>query len=138
MGVDGSANSRRAVKTAIDLMDKQRDLIHIVHVPLAMELEPGLGAAVLEELVKRRQESIDQLLNEMRELCSKEGACNVNAFATDTKLGPRAEVVKQAVGLDADFVVLGSRGMSMMQRLVVGSTVDYVLNNLPCTVIVVK
>jgi len=35
-------------------------------------------------------------------------------------------------------VVLGSRGMSMMQRLVVGSTVDYVLNNLPCTVIVVK
>jgi nucleotide-binding universal stress UspA family protein len=51
---------------------------------------------------------------------------------------PFDEIVAMADHLNVDLIVIGSRGLSGMTRLLVGSTAQRVVEHAPCPVLVVK
>ena len=51
---------------------------------------------------------------------------------------PREELVKIAIEYNADAVVVGSRGLGKVERAVLGSVSNYLVNNCPCSVFVVR
>src|SRR3712207_9215315 len=51
---------------------------------------------------------------------------------------PAEEIVALAEELDAGLVVLGSRGLGLVKRLVVGSVAEGVVSLAPCPVLVVR
>jgi nucleotide-binding universal stress UspA family protein len=51
---------------------------------------------------------------------------------------PGSAVVKAAIRLNADLIVLGSLGEEGIKRRLVPSVADYVVKNAPCDVLIVK
>ena len=51
---------------------------------------------------------------------------------------PGSAIVKAAVRLNADLIVLGSLGEEGIKRRLIPSAVDYVVRNAPCDVLIVK
>ncbi|MEM2128350.1 MAG: universal stress protein [Candidatus Methanomethyliaceae archaeon] len=51
---------------------------------------------------------------------------------------PGSAIVKAAMRLNADLIVMGSLGEEGIKRHIVPSTTDYVVRNAPCDVLVVK
>jgi hypothetical protein len=51
---------------------------------------------------------------------------------------PAEEIVALAEGLDADLVVVGSRGSGLVGRLITGSVSEAVVRRAPCPVLVVR
>jgi nucleotide-binding universal stress UspA family protein len=50
---------------------------------------------------------------------------------------PRAEILRAAGEIDADLIVVGSRGLGRLGRLLLGSVSTEVVNGAPCPVMVV-
>ncbi|KAJ3029395.1 hypothetical protein HDV00_009614 [Rhizophlyctis rosea] len=51
---------------------------------------------------------------------------------------PRNEIVRKSHEVNADIVILGSRGMGAFRRAMLGSVSDYCIHNLSCPVIIIK
>ncbi|KAJ3067269.1 Exocyst complex component 5 [Podochytrium sp. JEL0797] len=50
----------------------------------------------------------------------------------------REEVVRKAKDIEVDLLIVGSRGLGTMSRLLVGSVSDHIVHNAHCPVVVVK
>jgi nucleotide-binding universal stress UspA family protein len=51
---------------------------------------------------------------------------------------PGAALCERAAEVDADVVVVGSRGLGAIRRALLGSVSTFVVNNAPCAVLVVR
>jgi nucleotide-binding universal stress UspA family protein len=51
---------------------------------------------------------------------------------------PRSVIVDQAEEWSADLIVIGSRGLTSLKRLLLGSVAQSVINHAPCSVAVVR
>jgi nucleotide-binding universal stress UspA family protein len=61
------------------------------------------------------------------------------SMTVDVMLGdPGEEIVAAARRMDADLVVMGSRGLGKLGRALLGSVASYVLRHAPCPTLVVK
>jgi nucleotide-binding universal stress UspA family protein len=85
------------------------------------------------ELEKALIEKGRSLLQETEKTCKDaEVSCE-----TSIEFGsPRDLICKLANG--ADFLVIGSRGLGSMERLMLGSVSDYVVHHAPCPVLIVR
>jgi nucleotide-binding universal stress UspA family protein len=50
---------------------------------------------------------------------------------------PATEILRVAEERNADLVVAGARGVSLIERLLVGSVADRLLKEAPCSVLIV-
>lgn len=138
VGVDGSEFSTRAVETALSLMNKERDSIYLLTVPTVPFIEPRLSDDIVQSIRDARRTATQEIIDDACKLCSDHGAVNIEAIVTQEHLGPRSELLDATDRLGIDYLVLGSRGMSPIQRLVVGSTVDYLIYHVRCNVVIVR
>ena len=51
---------------------------------------------------------------------------------------PREVIVKEAERLKVQLIIMGSRGLGIVQRLLLGSVSDYVVHNAKCSVLISK
>ena len=129
LGSDGSRGAEFALRTFIGFADPHRVRVRVTSV-----MKPEEGVAVISEppsrrfLAERRTES--QLLQEvesnvdraMRTLGDAGFRCK-----GDVRVGhPAEQLLKQAEGEGSDLVVVGSRGLGSVQRVVLGSVSDKV------------
>ncbi len=135
--VDGSAPSLRAVEHAISLLEgrKQGEIV-LVNVQSRETLDVSDFTAVVtreadRELATRRSESA---LRRAAALCKKAEA----RFELRTGLGPVAETIDRiARETDADQIVMGTRGLGKLGRIILGSVATEVtrLASVPVTLV---
>lgn len=118
MGVDGSEPAQRAARRAFDLGKRLGESVTLTHVlpPPPVFSEPAVVLDIAE-LERRVYESGKTVLDNLAAEGRKSG---VNV---DTKLltGPAAEVLaEQAQAQDVDFVVVGSRGRTLVGSMLLG------------------
>jgi nucleotide-binding universal stress UspA family protein len=126
LATDGSKEAARASRAAIDLSDKTGAQLHVMH-----SWQQGPPPTTYPTLTLDRRYS-HVYANEARELLEAEthkirqtGATVVQAHLRE---GPVAEeIVALADALDADLVVVGSRGAGPVKRLVTGSVSEGVV-----------
>jgi len=123
--VSGPA-SREAVEVASQLATERAGrivLLRVIVVPLELPLDADLTA---------QREEADRLLDEAAVIAEAYGVRSVERVVRARQAG-RA-IVEEAQRRDAEIIVLGApRGM---HRHIFGHTVDYVLKNAPCRVMV--
>ncbi|MGA3110198.1 MAG: universal stress protein [Candidatus Bathyarchaeia archaeon] len=132
VAVDGSKNSLRAGKLAVNLAKKPGSQLIVVSVivrPSYMRTGPQYFSAARREWHKKWD---DQVLN-------LAGSVGVRASA---RILQSASVVQAlldfASSKKVDLIVVGTRGLGTFKRLLIGSVSSAVVNHATCSVLVVR
>lgn len=132
--VDGSPSSRKAIDMALALASKSGAKVTILEVVEEFGPLPGyyeaapVGVNRVKWIEEQRFEKVHELLDQ-------------TSVAWDRKVleGYPAEQICDTAGKENyDLIVIGSRGLSILGRFLIGSVSDRVVHHAPCSVLVVK
>ncbi|MGD8369707.1 MAG: universal stress protein [Desulfobacterales bacterium] len=131
--VDGSQYATRAASAAADLAGSTGAEIILVHCHKAF---PALlGEPYYQSVVSRILKDANDLLEPYRKLLAKRNI----AFTERLLEGPpRQAVADVAKHENCDLIVIGSRGLSDLEGLFLGSVTHRVLRVAPCPVMVIR
>lgn len=139
LATDGSEEATLAARTAADLAAKSESELHVVNargMPVYIDPSsevPKVAHGAAEETIRREaQEVVEDQVKQI------EGAGGKVA-QTHVRLGrPVEEIVILADEIGAGLVVMGSRGLGRVRRLLLGSASDSVVRHAHCPVMVVR
>jgi len=140
IAIDGSANAKYALKdTILNLVHKDKDSIAIVAVtkPIAYRHSYDIGLyKSLAGAQKDRESVFRETLRKVVHKTMNKGFTCTGILATGSHIGET--ICELAKKRKIDYLVLGTKGTGLVQRLLLGSTSDYCTKNAECNVIVVK
>ena len=132
VAIDGSDEARRAVQLAADLAGRYRARLVVAHVvPNTEELPSGEFQSF--------QEAVERAGVELLEDTSEHIRLPVDQVETKLLRGePPTALCELADQLDADLVVIGSRGLGAVGRMLLGSVSDRLLHSCKRPVLIVR
>jgi nucleotide-binding universal stress UspA family protein len=130
LATDGSKDAALAAQAAIDLSNQSGAELHVIYV--------GHGSLTLSP-TEYRAEARERLGELVKEVEEAGGAIAEAHLRMDTQGSMEDEnIVGLAEELGADLIVIGSRGLSGMKRLLMGSVSESVVRHAHCPVLVVR
>ncbi len=164
--VDGSPHSVKAVELASDLASKYDAEIILLHVLLRGHMPDGLKKALEVEVGKRMSDAgnlvnmpqeimarvgskkdtqltIEELdyigkyvLSSVANICQRKGVTKVERRVEEGN--PAKVIIKAADDSNVDMIVMGNRGLSDLQGILVGSVSHKVSHLAKCTCVTVR
>jgi nucleotide-binding universal stress UspA family protein len=132
---DGSENAKRALNFAISLAKSYNAKLDIVEViDTAALLSLGL-APLPSNLIESVQAKAKSDIEEARKKAEDAG---VRAEGIILEGDPANTIVEYAMKNNVDLIVTGSRGLSTIKRIILGSVSTRILNESKVPVLVVK
>jgi universal stress protein A len=133
--LDFSSASMQALDYAVSLAKQFHAAVHLVHVhpPDEPSSVPGAGHLLLQSA-----EAIERLNEELAGIHRKHVPtfCPENCHVRGGR--PYQEIIALAREIDADLIVLSTRGHSGLKHLLLGSTAERVVRGTPCPVLVAR
>lgn len=138
VAVDGSKNSMDAVECLIEHADwfREKPQVELVTVHLPVPTLRGMSAAVSKSQIARyyEEEGEARLASAKKRLA----AAGV-PFEARVLVGPIAEsIVEHAKAKRCDIIYIGTRGMTVLGKVLIGSTAAKVLHISTIPVLLVK
>lgn len=138
--VDGSEHSQKALQVGCDLAVKYGAVVHLIHVtesPVRDQTMVLGGASVtLHASPEELEDAGSRVIKFASEYAQKRG---IKEITTELKGGkPAQQILESASQTHADMIVMGSRGLSELAGLLIGSVSHKVTNMAPCTCVTVK
>jgi nucleotide-binding universal stress UspA family protein len=134
LAVDGSEHSMHAAKEAGDLARSMKsDTVRIV---VAFENIPDyLGEPNRQQVIDARMDQANTILRKAREAVGQiPGEVRVELIEGS----PAEAIISVAKTHDSTVIVMGSRGLSAIAGMVLGSTSHKVVSHAPCPVLIVR
>jgi nucleotide-binding universal stress UspA family protein len=129
---DGSPDATLAAQSAVELCERTGSELHVVHVG---EYLPTFYAQTEEEPAELRHIA-QRLLDEQTERLRAAGGQVAQAHLL---LGrPAEQIVNLSEELGVGVIVIGSRGLSALRRVLLGSVSESVVRHAHCPVFVVR
>lgn len=138
LATDGSEDAELAARAATDLSTRAGAELHIIHAwqDLRPANLPAMATGEYSRAYEQDEREGRELLDELAERLKNNGGA---VKGTHLRRGrPADEIADLAQELGADLVVVGSRGLGSVKRLVVGSVSDGVVNLAACPTLVVR
>jgi len=134
LAVDGSENSLHAAKEAGDLARAMKS--DIVRIVVAFDgIPPYLGEPNLQQAIDARMKEANVILQKAQNAVGK----IPGEIHTELIEGSPAEaVINVAKTRGSTVIVMGSRGLSTIAELVLGSTSHKVVSHASCPVLIVR
>jgi nucleotide-binding universal stress UspA family protein len=138
VGVDGSSESRNALRWAVAEAQRRRAAVRVVHAWWAVpELEPGTSVSDDADWdVLRNTEAprcVEEFVNDALGVDRAKVEIVVDAVQG---VIPAAALI--AASREADLLVVGSRGLGGFNGLLLGSVSQQCARDAPCPVVVVR
>lgn len=131
---DGSRESDLALHHCVDLLAHTGSEIDVVHVGLVSGWTNP--RTLSPEQLRRLRAEAEAVLQEQ---VAKFTAAGVTPAATHVRLGRATdEILRLRDEIEADLIVLGSRGLNTFSRVLLGSDAEGVVRHAPCPVLVVR
>jgi len=136
--VDFSDHSNAAFYRAVELAERFSSNLTVLHAtemtPLVSRwLAPEGMSDLTIQIENRARDAMDQLLGTVPQASEK---LKIKSEITSGR--PAAEILENARVWGADLIVLGARGAGSIEQAVMGSTVNRVITEAECSVLVVK
>jgi len=134
--IDFSAHSEKALDVALGMAKQCGATLHLLHsyplqpdlvAPYGIVLPPDLDRSCREAAAKRLDASAARVI-----------AAGVAVEAHASAALPADAIVGSAEDLGADLIVMGTRGLSGLKHMLIGSVTDRVLRLAPCPVMTVR
>jgi len=130
---DGSEYARKAAELALDIAEREGASVVVVHViPIVSPLSAKPKIRAPEEILEEAEEIVEEIV-EMAKDRGIEDVKDVIVESTSVVEGIR----KVAEDEDADLIVIGTRGLTGVKGVIVGSTAREILGRVDCPVLVV-
>jgi len=131
--VDGSDTSMRAAEYATNLAELAGGEITLMHCHKPFPLR--LGEPYFQRAINKVMEKSNLLMDPYKTMLKKKGI----PFTDKIMEGPaRESIIRVAEIEECDLIVMGSRGLSDLTGLVLGSVTHRVLRSAPCPVLVIR
>jgi nucleotide-binding universal stress UspA family protein len=131
IATDGSESVRRAVDVALDLADRFDAEVHCLYVVDEGDVASSperLRDEMEDALVERGEEAIDEVRD----------STDRDVVAAVEEGHPASEIDEFARDVDADVVVMGTRGRHGENRFLIGSVAERVVRTCPIPVLTVR
>lgn len=149
VGIDGSKYSESALEVAIDVAERYSAKLYIVYIhPLpSMPLVTGVPAYphiitqfpnYSPKVPLEIREKIEPLLKKYEQDAMESGVKEVESRIVPFWGTVGEGLVNFAEENKASAIVVGSRGLTGLKRVLLGSVADFVIRNAHCHVIVVR
>jgi nucleotide-binding universal stress UspA family protein len=131
--VDGSDSSKNAAKYAAHLVNSRNPKLYLLNVwePVNMTI----GGEMAEKLRKNAATESMKLLKEYSAMLAP---CGMEVDLISRSGRPDYVILNVEDELDCDLIVIGSRGLSVLENVVMGSVVTRVLEGASCPVLVTR
>jgi nucleotide-binding universal stress UspA family protein len=131
LATDGSENTAQAIKAAVDIARRRGSEIHLIHVWHDVHT-PHAHAFVRSELRQQGREILDE---EVKRIEEQGGTVTRSHLREGRTFG---EVIKLGDKLEADLLLVGSRGHRGLRRMLVGSNSEDIVHHAHRPVLVVR
>ena len=126
--VDGSDNAVRATQELIKTLDWYREhpAVDLLAVHLPVYQFPNMGLVISHEMLERYYaEESDEMLAASRKALDATGV----KYAAHKRVGPIAEcIIDQARQSGSNMIYMGTRGMTALSNMILGSVTTRVLH----------
>jgi nucleotide-binding universal stress UspA family protein len=134
--VDFSEHSAKALEMAVDLAKALGASIQLLH---CYQIQPAgvspYGIVLPESFDRDLREAAGRQLAEWRDKVTTQG---VGAEASLSSMFPSLAIAETASEVGADLIVMGTRGLSGIKHVLLGSVAERTLRVAPCPVLTVK
>ena len=134
--VDFSDHSKEALDTAIqmaNLFGSTIHLLHCYHIQTAGISQYGI--VLTSGYYADIRDAAEKQLDDWREILSNEEIQSESILSADS---PSLAISLAAEEIEADLIVMGTRGLSGLKHAVLGSVAERVVRLAPCPVLTVK
>jgi nucleotide-binding universal stress UspA family protein len=132
VGYDGSESSKYALEFALEMAAKFGSQLHVV----AVSRPPDFGTEVeTEAIMEQSRKHIEELLDPVK---GRLGGGPVPTRFEVLVGHPAEQLVRYAEGHGIDHIVVGHRGHTLFERLLIGSVARQVVAYARCAVTVVR
>ena len=131
--VDGSDSSRNAAKYGAHLVNSRNPKIYLLNIwePVNMTI----GGEMAEKLRQNAQAKSMAMLEEYKKMLEP---CGMEIELISRSGRPDYVILNVQDELDCDLIVIGSRGLSVLENVIMGSVVTRVLEGASCPVLVTR
>jgi nucleotide-binding universal stress UspA family protein len=133
--IDFSAHSTAAFEAAVEIAKVFDSKIHLLH---CYQIQPGgispYGIAIPSRYFAEIRDAASQQLAEWQE---KHVPAGVSVDASAMSESPSEAIITVAKEIDADLIVMGTRGLSGFKHVMVGSVAERTVRLAPCPVMTV-
>lgn len=134
LAVDGSEHSLRAAKEAGDLARAMKS--KVLRIVIAYDgIPPYLGEPNLQQAINARLKEANEILQKAQEAI---GTIPGEIHTELIEGSPAEAIINVAKTRGSTVIVMGSRGMSSIAELVLGSTSHKVVSHASCPVLIIR
>jgi nucleotide-binding universal stress UspA family protein len=139
LAIDGSQEAGLAAEAATELSRDTGSEVHVTYVlPTPEELigHHYYSSEIRESLIEQARSEARKFLEQRAEQIKSEGA---KVIGTHLRTGePDKEIIRLSEEIDANMIVMGSRGLGAVRRALMGSVSDSVVKHAHCPVLVMR
>ena len=132
VAVDGSESAKKAYEKSIYLAQKCNSKIDLVHV---VQCELGGDSANTFEMIEDLKNKAKKMLEEYKNQAAKN---NISIQIMVTQGDPAKVIIELAKAKSYDLIIMGTRGRTAFQELLIGSVSQKVMHHASCPVMVVR
>ena len=140
--LDGSDASFKALDLAADLAMRYGSKLHLLHVTQSREIPAALRHWAQVEHVQSPPEWLLEEAVAENVLTGAEDRARARGVESIERSADHGDIatciIEAAKGHHADMIVMGTRGLSDLEGLVLGSVAHKVTHHAPCTVVTVR
>jgi nucleotide-binding universal stress UspA family protein len=134
--VDNQPHSMHAVEFARKYVLAPHDSIILVNIRPYLVEPSARKPSRVDEYVKQETEALEEAMAFLVELAVQFQQTQVELVAIEGI--PKESILIQIERFKPDLVVIGSRGLGALERLILGCVSDYVLHHSTCPVLITK
>lgn len=138
--LDGSKHSQKALEFACDLANQYDARLHLLHIPQAASQQQvfalGSAAITMESSPQELESAGRSVIDAAKQICKDQGCKHVDAEIVSGS--PAEMILERAKEHQADMIVMGSRGLSNLAGLLMGSVSHKVSHLAECTCVTVR
>lgn len=139
--VDFSKCSEKALQEALNLASAINGTVHLMHVITsfrAEELPPFLDPSAVYKIEESDMKNLAADALSKLYKSGQKPICKIADHPIVRKGKAGDEIIKVSQEIKADIIILGTVGRSGLERLLAGSTAEYVVRHAQCPVLTMK